>query len=154
VCLCVCACGVWGDGGGASAGTVFLRGLSTHQALTGAASTAPALGTSFISRADIEVLLNVTGDLPLDNGQESSLQRTAMPKCSPVLLWTHNRIECMIVPSRAPKVGGGMRMFDPKPSSPPHLCPLLSSPHPPVLTCSVRVVHVHCVLARRRAGLR
>jgi hypothetical protein len=33
-----------------------------------------------------------------------SVVLNAIPRCSPVIMWTHNRIECFIVPDRAPKV--------------------------------------------------
>lgn len=50
-----------------------------------------------------QLLENVTAGVQLSTDRGSLLW--SIPKCSPVILWTHNRIECVVVPWRSPRVG-------------------------------------------------
>ncbi len=51
------------------------------------------------------LLVSTSPDVLLHSTVESSASMAQTPKCSPVIMWTHNRIECFIHPLRAPKVG-------------------------------------------------
>ncbi len=79
------------------AGTVYLRGLSFQQEDIAAASVKNVA-------VNVTALLSGSAVRSLDDGRERSVQQYAMPKCSPVILWSHNRIECFIIPGRSPKV--------------------------------------------------
>jgi hypothetical protein len=85
---------------------VYLRGLSTEQLLSGKLGSVVSTGLDSGANLDVDALLSESSARPVHDGVEGSLQRSAMPKCSPVLSWSHNRIECMIAPERVPKVSG------------------------------------------------
>jgi hypothetical protein len=82
-------------------GTVFLRGLTLEQQAVGAGSV---IGTADPSTLNVTQLLLDTAARTAYDGVESSALQASTPKCSPVIFWSHNRIECFVVPDRAPEV--------------------------------------------------
>lgn len=77
-------------------GNVFFRGLTPEQILQAE--------VSLLDGADVNetlVLAEPVDAISLNNG--TGVAFDALPRCAPVLVWTHNRIECWVHPARVPR---------------------------------------------------
>ena len=80
-------------------GNVYFRGATLMQRVLGSGTS---LAYTDATAVNVSTLL-ATARTPTDT-VESSVEQYATPKCSPVILWSHNRIECFVIPERAPEV--------------------------------------------------
>lgn len=79
-------------------GAVLFRGLTDAQDALAIIETTPASEVN-----ETQLLIDTVDSSTVLDG----VIWAALPRCAPILLYTHNRIECWVLPNRVPEVSWG-----------------------------------------------